>query len=256
MSNLLRMDLYRMRKGKSFWICLLLAFLCSFSQTPIEKLFFVLSRFLSAVENQFPKTANLSTIIGDPMPLLNAMLIMISVTGFFYADIENGFVKNIAGQMPRRGFTVLSRFLAVIPHNLLFMLAGVGGNLIGTAIFRRIIVDEEVTRSVVTFLVKFLLIQSICAILVLVVTSLRSKSLGSVLFVLFGTRALSLVYMAIDTGIYQLLKVKNFTLASYMPDQLMFDSQPKVLTSILSAGVTTAIFLSLAIRIFDRRDVK
>ena len=34
MLNLIRMDLYRMRKNRTFWICLILAMLSAFVQTP------------------------------------------------------------------------------------------------------------------------------------------------------------------------------------------------------------------------------
>ena len=256
MGNLIRMDLYRMRKARSFMVCLILSFVISACQTPLAWMLINLGRMFSNDVELFPATANLTEIIANPFPALTAMLLMLSACNFFYADMENGYIKNIAGQMPKRGFTILSKFIAAIPHNLLFMLLNVAGNLIGTMFLQRIVVGGDILNSIGAFCLKFLLIQSICAILLLVTATCRSKSLGSVLSVLLGTGLMVLVYSAITEGINQVLHLKGFSLSNYMPDQLLLDPTGDTLTSILSAAVTTAIFLPLSIRIFDRRDVK
>ena len=256
MGNLLRMDLYRMTKAKSFWVCLGIAFGLALLQTPFLWGISLLSRMLSSEVPAFPKTALLSGIIADPFPLLNGMLCLLSACSFFYADVENGYIKNIAGQMPKRGFTILSKFLAAVPHTLLFMLAGVVGNLIGTVIFQRIVPDGEVMNGVLSFVMRLLLMQSICAILLLVTSSFQNKSLGTVLAVLMGLGLLYVVYSIIDSGINQLWQNKGFAIADYMPAQLLSRPKPPVPDSILVSAVTTAIFLPLSIRVFDRRDVK
>ena len=256
MANLLRMDLYRMRKAKSFWICLGIAFTLALLQTPLAWGLSMVGRMLSAEALPFPTTAQMSNILRDPFLMLNGMLCLLSACSFFYADMENGYIKNIAGQMPRRGFTVLSKYLAILPHNLMFMAAGIIGNLIGTVLFQQILLDGDILDAAVTFLMKLLLIQNICAILLLVTASFQNKSLGTVLAVLMGLGLLYVVYSMIDSGINQLWQNKGFAIADYMPDQLLSRPKPPVLDSILVSAVTTAIFLPLSIRVFDRRDVK
>lgn len=256
MINLIRMDLYRINKNRAFWTCLILAMASAFIQTPLAWLLYRVGSMFSDEISAFPEKAMLSEIIADPFPLLNATLAMISACSFFYADVENGYIKNIAGQMPMRGYTVLSKFVAVIPHNIVFMLAALICNLIGTILFQKIDVDAGVLNQIGMFFLKLLLFQSLCAILLLVTSTLRSKSLGSVLSVLLGTGILFLAYMAIESGIEQLFNLENFSISKYMPDQLLRDTSPKPLTAILSALVTGAVFLILAVRIFDRRDVK
>ena len=95
--------------------------------------------------------------------------------------------------------------------------------------------------------------------MLLVTASLRSKTLGTILSVLLGLSFLSsLIYGAINNIPNKLLGLKDFDLNRYMPDQLL-SREPKdlsALTAILSAAVTTAIFLPLSIRLFDRRDIK
>ena len=256
MGKLLRMDLYRMRKAKSFWVCLILAFLFGLLSTPGVKLMTVVAGLVSNEKNLFPATADLSGIIKAPFPILNAMLALLSVNSFFYADVENGYIKNIAGQMPKRGYTIFSKFLAVIPHNLLFIIVGVGGNLIGTIVFQKIIVDGAVLEACGILLLKLLLIQSLCTILLLVTATFQSKSFGTVLAVLFGLGLLFLVYTGIDAGLDQLWPKKSFSIVSYMPDQLLDSASPDAVRSLVVSAVTIVIFLFPSIRIFDKKDVK
>ena len=49
---------------------------------------------------------------------------------------------------------------------------------------------------------------------------------------------------------------KTVKIEMYMPDQLMWDKAPKLIPALPVAAVTIIVFLILAIRIFDRRDVK
>ncbi len=257
MGNLVRMDLYRMFKGKSFKVCLIIAFVLALGQTPFAKLLVTLANTLSnEAAIPVPETARLSSIFADSLPLLNGMLVMLSATMFFHADVEHGYIKNIAGQMPKKGYTVLSKFLAAIPHNLVFMLVGVIGNLIGTLLCQKITLEGGVMDGVRIFLLRFLLLQSICAILLLVSGSLGSKSLGTVLAVLLGMGLLGLIYGAIDAGLDQLFRNKGFALGNYMPDQILGSANPKTVDALVVSAVTMGIFLPAAIHVFDRKDIK
>lgn len=256
MANLFRMDLYRMRKARSFWICLILCFAFAFSTTPLTRLMYSLAGLLTGEQEGFPKTAALSGIISSQPSSLGTVLALLSICGFFYGDVENGYVKNIAGQVPRRGYTVLSKFLVSVPHSLLFMLTGTVGKLLGTVLFQRILLDAALADSLRIFLLKLLLLESLCAILLLFTAALQSKSLGSVFAVLFGSGLLSLVYFGIDSGLARLFPKISFSVADYMPDQLLADSAPETLRSLAVSGLVIALFLWLSVRIFDRKDVK
>ena len=257
MGNLIRMDLYRMRKGKAFIICLVLAFILALISMPLLKLLSSLATMLAtdAEVTPFATDANLSSILSDPFPGMNAMLTLISVCAFFYADVENGYIKNIAGQMPKKGFTILSKFICALPHNLLFAVVSIAGSVAGTILVQRLHMDGAVLESIGAFCLKMLLIQSICAILVLLVSALKLKSLGMVIAVVMGLPLLSLIYALIDSGIQQLFTNAGPIFAKYMPDQLMRVQYPNMLESILVAAGVTCIFLLLAIRIFDKKDV-
>ncbi len=257
MHSLIKMDLYRMRKTRFFRISLGLALLFGLCQTPFLKLVDVLGTMLDEnAVSAFAARIGLSSVIRDPFPLFNAMLAMLSACAFFYGDHEGGYIRNIAGQMPRRGCTVLSKYLASIPHNLAFMAAGMAGNLAGTLLFRRIVMDGAIPDAVRVCLLRFLLLQGLCAILVLVTGSLRARSLGTVLSVLFGIGALSLFYGAIDSALHQVPLLKNISVSPYMPDQLLESADPDTVKSIISSAACIGIFLPLAVHTFNRRDIK
>lgn len=256
MTKLLRMDLYRMNRAKSFRVCLALAFLFALLSTPLTVLLFYLARLLTSELELLPETASLSEIIGSPLSSLNAMLALLSVCFFFYADVENGYVKNIAGQMPKRGFTILSKFLASVPHSLAFMLASILGKLLGALPFQRIVAGGALGESLGLLVLKLLLLEGLCAILLLFTSGFRSKSLGVVFAVLFGTGALALAYFGLDAGLDQLLPGKRFDIADYMPDQLFLSARPDALAALLVSAVTICLFLWLAVWSFDRKDVK
>lgn len=257
MGNLIRMDLYRMTKAKAFQVSLILIALSALAYTPAGWGFFMLGNmFSSDVSLVFPKTAELADILRSPFPFLNAMIIMLAACSFFYADIEFGYIKNIAGQMPKKGYTVLSKFFAVLLQNALFMLVGVIFNLIGTLFIQKIVTESSVLNGCIAFLLKLLLMQACCTILLMFVAAFQNKSLGSVMAVLMGTGLLSLVYLGIDSGLYQMFKLSGFSIADYMPDQVLRQSDPNALRAILVSAVTIAIFLPLGIRVFDRRDIK
>lgn len=256
MAKLIRMDLYRMFKSKAFLVCLTLAFALALASAPLARLMFMLANSLSSDINEtFAATAKLSGIIGDPFPMINLMLVLLSLCSFFYADVENGYIKNIAGQMPMKGFTVLSKFAAAAVHDLAFAAAGIIGNLIGTAAVQRIIADGSVPDSIRILALKLVLLQSLCTILLLVVSTFRSKSLGTILAVLFGLGLTSLIYLGINEGLKPVFGQAT-DISKYMPDSVMGEAPLDTVKALLVAVVTGTVFLLPAIRIFDRKDVK
>ncbi len=183
------------------------------------------------------------------------MLALLSLCWFFYADMENGYIKNIAGQMPMKGFTVLSKFIAAGVHNIIFAAAGIIGNLIGTLLVWPIIMDVSVPELFRVLFLRLLLVHSICATLLLVVTTFRSKAFGMVLAVLYGLGLTGLIYAGINEGIKPLFG-RATDIAKFMPDTVMGEDPLDTVKSLAVALIWGAVFLIPAIRIFDRKDVK
>ena len=256
MANLVKMDLYRMLKARTFLVCLLLDFVLALCSAPLGKLMFTLAGSLSAEFTEtYAAEVSLSGMLSEPFPMLGLMLMLLSLCFFFHADVEEGYIKNIAGQMPMKGFTILSKFLAAIVHNLIFAAAGIIGNVIGTLFVQRIVMDGSVLDSIRILALKLLLLQSICAILLLVVATFRSKSFGMILAVLFGLGLTPLIYLGINEALKPIFGQAT-DISKYMPDAVMNETPLDTGKAILVAVAAGAIFLLPAIRVFDRKDVK
>ena len=168
--------------------------------------------------------------------------------------LENTDKKKHAGQMPKKGFSILSRYIASVPHNLTFLLVDILGNLIGNLFLRKITMDGSLVEAVEIFLLRLLLLQGITAILLLITSAFRSKSFGMILAVLLGLPLMWLIYSAINSGLEKI--IKNANIIPYMPDQVIRESTPDAVRGFLVAAVTIAIFLPVSIRVFDQKDVK
>ena len=91
--------------------------------------------------------------------------------------------------------------------------------------------------------------------MLLTVSSFRSKSLGMILAVLFGMGLTPLIYTGIN-GALKPVFGSELNISRYMPDTVMGESPLGTAKTLTVALVTGGIFLPLAIRIFDRKDVK
>ena len=255
MGNLIRMDLYRMNKAKSFRVCLILAFVLALCATPLEWAILQLGKVLDSSKYvAMSPTTDLAKLIASPMASINIMLALLSVVCFFHADMENGYIKNIAGQMPKRGYSILSRYIAAIVHSLVFMLVSLAGYIAGSLPFQQVVVQSSIGEAVLYFILKWLLLQAICAILLLVTASFRNKSLGMILAVLLGLPLMGLIYLGINTGLGQVIKGADIN--PYMPDMVLRETAPDKLRALLVAAVTIGVFLPLSIRVFDAKDIK
>ena len=266
MGNLIRMDFYRMRKGKAFVVNLILVFVTALISAPCTKLmYFIGNKIMKATtkpgnefeEYVFEKNINLSEIIASPFvvkPIL--VLLFVSVISFTYADIANGYVKNIAGQLSRRGNAVISKFAVISMHNMIFMLVSLCGRLISQFTVRTIIADENIGTSIVTFFLKWLLLQSICTILLFLTTGLRNKTFASIIGVIVGTGVLAAVYLGIDTALMKVFNFSEMYLLNYGPDQLLSLERVTIFNGLFVSGIIIAIFLPSTIKIFNKKDVK
>ncbi len=260
MANIIKMDLRRMSHSTLFAVSLLIIAGLNLVAGIAEP---VVLRLIPTASNLKPTL--ISDLIASPfsIPLLIILLIM-SAVSFFYADFSGGYIKNIAGQVNNRSTLVVSKFIVIGIHNMIFLLVGVVsrilGALVGIAMGGAIEFDALIPAALLTLLIKWMLIMAICAILLFITTGVRNKTLASIIGVIIGTGALGLVYLGLDAAVANIFKVNGFSISDYMPDQLISSvsvgSNIAVINAIIVALVCTAIFLSLAIKLFKIRDLK
>lgn len=261
MGKLIKMDLRRMSKSTVFKISL--AVIAVFNIIAGIALPLIVNLIPNA--SQSFEATPLSSVISNPVTIsLLIILLFVSVVSFTYADFANGYVKNLAGQVGKRSNYIFSKFVVIAIMNLIFVVTGslsnVIGELSGTAFGGKIEVDGLILAGIATLVIKWMLCVAISTILLFITTGVRNKTLASIVGVVIGTGALGLVYFGLDSAISGIFKVSDFSIASYMPDQLMntvnVGTNMAVFNAIIVAVVCTALFLALSVKTFNSRDVK
>ena len=130
MVDLIRMDFYRMFKSKSFIISNIVVFAIAIVTRLAEIGMIKLSQTLG-VADAVVSQSSLNEIIINPFGWTIALIVvLISAVTFSYADIANGYIKNIAGQVSNKGDTAISKFIVLGVHNFIFMTVAMLGRVI------------------------------------------------------------------------------------------------------------------------------
>ena len=267
MGRLIKMDFYRLFQSKLFWILSGIFFFLQFLLTFLTPL---LLRWLISMSgapyHESDLDTKLSAVIETPMPGLLMIIAFISATSFMYADLKNGYIKNIAGQISKKGYTTISKFTVLLFHNLFYMvlgvLAGCAGGLLSPG--SSFVIDKDVPQAIEVFFIKYLLTLAMVSVILFIITALQNNVFATVMAVLFCVGALSLVYLGIDQ-ILSLMKVKDFSITNYVPDQLYQTvsiseiNQPDsymALTAVIVGVAFIAVFVTGSVLMFNKRDVK
>lgn len=252
-----------MFRSKSFIISNIIILICCIAGSPLSlgihrlgENFVKMSDDPSAAIEPFNFTADLSGIFINP--IANSMLlivILISAVTFSYADLANGFIKNIAGQVNQKGHTVISKFIVLLMHNCIFFVSGLIGQVIGQFIIggNFHIDGKNIPIAIGTFFCKLLLLQALCAIILFISTGLKNKTFASVIGVILGSGSLMIVHLMIDSQVERFLKIN---LSEYDPSFLIQASSDFMFwNAIIVSLVVMAIFLPLTVTVFNKRDV-
>ena len=261
MINLIKMDLRRLFLSKVFFITMSITALLNIVILSVIPL--VTKMFMPDAETQ---VVQLSSVLTNPFVIGWMIILMfVSVVSYSYADMANGYIKNIAGQISRRSDTILSKFVVIGVHNLIFIavaaLSVVLGQVIGSSFGTYTIAfDAQVPGGILTLVLKWLLSMAVCSILLFFTTAVRNKTLAAIVGVIFGTNTLGLVYGGLNFAVSQAFHTRSFDLGMYMPDSLLQSVNAVqnigVLNSVIASAVCIALFLILTVRVFNARDIK
>lgn len=260
MVNMLKMDMYRLFKSKAFKVVLIIVVSLNLTYGPLIRLLSYISEKTASADSEpvvWERAMNFADIVKSPLGFFDNILILLSIVWFSHADLGHGYIKNIAGQLPQKGYTVISKFIVVGIQNLFLVLAAVIAQTIGYIPFKDINYTEELSGAIGYFWLKWLLMLAISAIILLFSSGFKSKTAATTTAVLMGGQILSLTYMLFSFGIRKIpLKfLKEFELGDYMPDSLMSEAEPPVVKSIIVSLVIISVFMTATINIFNNKDV-
>ncbi len=254
MVDLIRMDFYRMFKSKAFIISNIVVFVIAVVSRLAEIGLVKLSQAFGTTEATLD-IMSFSEIISNPFGWSIALVVvLISAVTFSYADIANGYIKNIAGQVSNKGDTAISKFIVLAVHNFIFMTVAFLGRVIIALLTGGMKMEwVEVPLAIGTFGIKWLLLISLSTILLFMSTGLKNKTLASVVGVILGSGSLMLLHLMIDSTVQRFLHVD---ISEYDPSILIQESNMIFGNAILVSLVVIAIFLPLTVVIFNKTDVK
>ena len=256
MSNLIKMEFYKLRTSKLF-IILLICFAATNIVCAVGG-----PLLMGAVsDGSVSLKMNLSSAFASPFNLETlTMFTFISVVSFLCLDFNDGYIKNIAGQVSNRSSIITAKYIIVAVHNLIYFIVGALSSLIGGAIIGMVMDSQNIGAGIATFFIKWMLSLAIAAILMFFAIGLRSKSVALILAVMVSLGAFGLIYMGIDTVLKNFLKLKDFALSHYMPDTLINNvnvaDNTLVANSIIVAVVFIALFFTLTYITFKNKDIK
>ena len=276
MLNLLRMNNRRIFRSKMFAIAFLVILVTSIASAPVERaLMKAVVGFAVSVETESKSSesentaalgdavgnteaAKVSEIIADPFVItFLPLFILLLVVSFSYMDIENGFIKNIAGQQPKRSRVAVSKYLTIMLSNLVLMLTALIGQVISKYIVGKVEIDAgAIPQAVYTFGVRWLLLLSLSALLLFLTVGIGAKPLALVTAVLAGTGFLGLIYLGIDTAIQNMLHIQNLSLVDYAPDQLLTQPGYEGPRAVIVGITFSVVFMLLTVLRADKTDVK
>lgn len=270
MGNLIRMDLFKLRKTKMVFIFAGIIFVVAILMPVLGKIFAgILLNIVkttgdgqaiaeaTVILDEYQKPYLLSDVFRSPFGGMSMlwMLVFISVSVFSYMDIANGYVKNIAGQLPTRGHLAISKMIVIYLHNFGLMLVGMLGSFIGYGVTRGINVDGDIAAGLLEFFLKFLLAGGLSALLLLFAAGLRQKTLAIVASVVLSMGLLSIVYLPLSFALGKLFRTE-VNIAPYAPDQMLTATKINVWAALAEGVLLTVLFLLLTIRRVNKKDVQ
>ena len=269
MNNLIKMDLFRQRKNKSIWIFSTIIFVLAFIAPIIEVIFANLivkvaesepQEVYEAAKEAYDIMVNTKTdfswilraSFGGLMTL--SLFPLLYCATYFYSDISHGYIKNLAGQFPRRSMLAVSKYIVVLLPCIIMMAAGIVGNTIGHLITKGINMDCDVGMGVLAFLLKILMLWALASVLLLFAVGLNNKTLAIVIGVVFGTGMMSVFYLPLDLLFDKVFKL-DFKVEKYVPDMLFRETDFDFLAALISSVVIIAACLIFTSMMTNKRDV-
>jgi ABC-2 type transport system permease protein len=193
----------------------------------------------------------------------NALSLFVScmiVSSFIGAEQSCGYIKNIAGQLPNRGMTVISKFVvSCLVQLIVLVIYTIVCSLCAVLFFTSYIKGYSIVALVEGLLIRLLLFCAITAVVLFFCTLTKSHSIAMVIGAIFGIGVTGLVYLA-ATSLLGMLKI-SINISKLMPDGINGLISVSSLGTITVRAIVVSIvfiagFLIGAVMLFKKRDVK
>lgn len=287
MLNLIKMDLYRLFRTKSFWIMIAVTifvaffsvFMTNFELTSKQDT--VIDMANASVSDVPPEEADVTFgVYVDTNPewadridftdLVNsnicgqllAILCVIFPPIFVNGEQKNGYIKNIAGHYHNRGILVLSKLVAVAVQVLvIFAVFFISAAIMGRICWGDNLVFDDIGGFAKISSVHFLLHYAFAALVTAITILMRGSGLGITYGVLSSTGITALLYAFTDIIIHKCGVSDEFSISRYFIESCIgivgTDLSGGDLTRVIAVG---AVFLTasalISMTVMQKRDIR
>ena len=281
MFNLIKMDMHRLIHSVSTWVLIIFSVLTAIFSIAMTNMDIQASKEEPApiIEDASseelvgiyvtgnPEWANGSIELGEVICMeiqsgLTAILCVIFAALFTCADYKNGFIKNIAGQYPRRGKLILSKFLAIAVQVFLLLFVFVAVTAAASFIFWGEKVYLASSLSLLKVLgVQYLLHLGVAAFIMLLSILTRSTAFSSTAGIVLCSGLTAYLYSGINQIVSTIKPSWDFNMNNYVLESNMkmigLDTVP---TTLLQGAVVGIIFIiasiAFAMLTIQKRDIR
>lgn len=291
MLNLIKMDLYRLVRSKSFWVMILVTAMVAFISAFATNYSF--EAIDSLTESEAMSSMGFDTDSDNAMSIgltdeFNEMDILFGGEKVYYTEVFNydfsaltillfcaifppifvnaeqkyGFVKNIAGQMPNRGMLVLSKLCAVaVQVIIVFVTYMIASSISCSILFGDRLVFDFSAEFIKVFALHFLLHYAFAVLVTAVTILLRGSALSMTFGIIISAGVTTFIYSFIDIVLHKIGFSEDFSIGNFALESCIGDVSTQLSGGDLARVVTVgAVFLiaSIAVSVVTmcRRDVK
>lgn len=286
MINMIKMDLYRMFKTKSLyviWMIMSLSLLFTAVMAKIEDKEMMKEmqngqKVTAETEEAFDTTENMNlgivvaspTSPGEKITVYDlifantqgkpiALFIAIFAVLFSTSDINNGYIKNIAGQISRRGRLIAVKALSL----LVYTVFSFGIAILSQAVWNRIVfgyLEWGDGRKLLLYLgTEIMLHFALAVICMAIAVVLKSNVISMIIAVCMCMNVMMILYEAVDKLISR-IGIRNFDIMDYsVSGKISFLSMnltdKESVTAICLSTAYIIIMTAVCSVIFEKRDI-
>lgn len=299
MLNMIKMDMYRMFRTKSMYVIWIVMLATALFTSFLTKIDYdaankeweeqqeqavqtdVSKEGLSAQEDgnngeqenediNLGITVTLPTEPGKPVTVFDiffsnaegrfyALFLIIFAVMFSTADIKSGYIKNIGGQVEKRGMLIISRAVALA----LFTVITFAGIFLFQAAANMIVFKSVIWGDwkviVPYFLTQLVLHYAFVLICMAMAVVIKNNVVSMTLSVCLAMNMMSIIYDLISYAIYKIgihnFDIYKYTITGKMSMLPMNVSTNDVVSSMCVAAAFIVIMLTLSGYIFQKRDI-
>ncbi len=287
MLNLIKMDLHRLFRIKSFWVMIAVTvFVSLFSvymthydvtsqndlvmdttdmsvpEVPSEEVDVSFGVYVDtkpewADRLDFTDFVN-SNAAGQILAFLCAIFPPIFVNG----EQKNGYIKNIAGQLNNRGMLVLSKLAAVAVQVLIIFAVFIfSGAIMGKICWGDQLVFESVSDFAKIFGIHYLLHFAFASLVTALTILTRGSAFSMTFGILCSTGITSLLYVFTDILLHKCGVSEKFTISKYFIENCIAIVSPDLsggdLTRVIIVGAVFLVISTLiSMTVMQKRDIR